>query len=93
MKNGTFKVVREEYERSRKILNRWEQKVSRAKAIVKFWEAAEQKNKDMIGRNVLKAVVTDATGRATIHFESPAQIATFDDESRKQEEPANGKPS
>jgi len=74
------KVTRDQYERSKKVLDRWESKVFKAKSLVKHWEGVEAKNKDRIGKNVLMAIVTDETG-SKIHFESPIHLAKIEDES------------
>lgn len=75
MKNGKTTVTRDEFERSTKILTRWLAKVERAKTIVKYWEDAEAKNRDAIGKNVLVAIVTDNTGKTTLQCEAIAQLA------------------
>ncbi len=84
MKNGQVKITREQYDRSKKILDRSEEKVFKAKALVQRWDTVEAKNKDKIGKNVLMAILTDSTGKVTIRFESPAQL---------DQESASGKPA
>jgi hypothetical protein len=76
--NGKYKTTREEFERSKKILARWEEKVVRAKAIVKFWEKVEATNRKRIGENVLMSITQDLTG-TTIHCESPARVSEADE--------------
>lgn len=69
MKAGKVHLKLDQYEKAKKLVERYEAKVTKAKAMIAQWERIEKENQKTINGSQLIAIILDNSGRRQLVLE------------------------
>jgi len=78
MTNGKVHLKVDQYEKAKKLVARYEQKLVKAKALVAQWEKIEKENKKTINGSQLIAIILDNSGRRQLVLEGEQGVESAD---------------